>query len=109
MAVNWPMPVHPDRADVRVALCCRRRIELAACPPAGSSLPGRQRPVTTTRVDGLGRARLPLGDDGALSLRLPADNQVSPWDRRRTGPGGLSSTEYQPGASTAGAHMKERS
>ena len=34
-------------------------------------------PAGTSRVDGLGRAALVLGDDGAPSLRLAAERQVS--------------------------------
>jgi len=32
MVVSWSMPVHPGRADARIVLRCRRRIELAARP-----------------------------------------------------------------------------
>ena len=67
---------------------------------------GRRRPVGAARW-GPGRRRgrgaaLLLRDDGTPSLRLPADTQVSSWDRRPSAPGRLSSMAYQPGASTVG-------
>jgi hypothetical protein len=55
-----------------------------------------------------GTSRLLLGDDGALSLRLAAERQVSLWGRRPTAPGGLSSIVYQR-APQARARIKERS
>jgi hypothetical protein len=82
---------------------------VAACPQRlgrgcqdGS---GRSR---RAEVDGLEGAGLLVGDDGAPSLRLLADNQVSLWGRRRIGPGGLSSTMCQQ-APQGRAPMKERS
>jgi hypothetical protein len=72
--IEWPYAPTADPCDHHLVL----DVMVDACPPpTGSWLAGRQRPVTTSRVNGLERAALLLGDDGAPSLRLPADNQVS--------------------------------
>ena len=72
--IEWPHAPTADPGDHHLAL----DVMVGACPhQLDLGCWGPQRPVTTTRVDGLGRAGLLLGDDSEPQLRLPAERQVS--------------------------------
>jgi hypothetical protein len=74
--IEWP---HAPTADPRSHhLALALDVIVAACPhQLDLGCWGSQRPVTTNRVNGPGRAGLLLGDDGEPQLRLPGERQLS--------------------------------